>query len=294
MLRAFRAGICLCYTTVRIEYPPSITYHFIQLVTPVFLFQFSRPEIFHPLTFEQRGISWYRIVVPFSKRRRLCSWVLYWAAIISGNLPYDHVSPGFNTVLVLSTRDEVLDRLSYSPSVSRLPAAQINDMSGEETNRGQPRRRMCPKRTTNMNCSYAVDDLLRYFPTGPTYASRKLTESHCWICRKNLSVLVQGNSEILFKRQGNRQFAQNQRLWPEIPSWRVHDFYANSLTEVRLGRQEDDFHWSLSRRDQEYPFHEDLIAISYGKVDPLLLMLAMVSSVKDVPPKLSASSELVE
>ena len=143
---------------------------------------------------------------------------------------------GLSFVFQLLELDEVLDNLNQGPSMLRLPAAEITDTNGEETNTSQPWRRVRSKRSFKMKKSYATDELARLFLTGPTDASTELSEFYCRICRKNVSVLTHGRSEILWHFQWIRQFARDQRLHLDTPGWRVLDFDGNHLTEDELER----------------------------------------------------------
>ena len=130
--------------------------------------------------------------------------------------------------------------------------------------------------------------------TGPTDASTKLSEFYCRICRKDVSVLTHGSSEVLRHSQGIRHFARYQRLRLETPGWRFLGFDGKPLTEDELERKRDKIlRAPLVVRDREYPFREDLIPDASGNTNPQLLVLAKVSSLVDVL-ELGGSYELVE
>ena len=172
-------------------------------------------------------------------------------------------------------------------------ATDTTDTSGEETDTGQPRRRVHSKRTFKMKKSYATSELARFFVTGPTDASTKLSEFYCRLCRKDVSVLTHGSPEVLRHFQGIRHFARDQRLRLETPGWRVLGFDGKPLTEDELERQRDKILRAPSVvGDREYPFR-DLIPDASGNTDPQLLVLAKVSSLVDVL-QLGGSYELVE
>ena len=192
--------------------------------------------------------------------------------------------------------DEVLDKLNQGPSASQQQqrATDTTNTSGEETDTSQPRRRVRSKRTFKMKKSYATSQLARFFVTGPTDASTKLSEFYCRLCRKDVSVLTHGSSEVLGHFQGIRHFARDQRLRLETPGWRVLGFDGKPLTEDELERQRDKIlRAPLVVRDREYPYREDLIPDASGKTDPQLPVLAKVSSLVDVL-QLGGSYELVE
>ena len=192
-------------------------------------------------------------------------------------------------VILLSELDEVLDKLNQGPSAARPPIVETTDTCGEDTDTSQPRRRVRSKRTFRMKRSYTTSELARFFATGPTDASTKLSEFYCRLCRKDVSVLTQASSEVLRHFQGIRHFARDQRLRIETPGWRVRGFDGKPLAEDELERQREKF----CVRDREYPFREDLIPDASGNTDPQFPVLAKVSSLVDVL-QLGGSYELVE
>ena len=199
-------------------------------------------------------------------------------------------------VILFAELDEVLDKLNQGPSVSQQQqrATDTTDTSGEETDKSQPRRRVRSNCTFKMKKSYATSELARFFVTGPTDASTKLSEFYCRLCRKDVSVLTHGSPEVLRHFQGIRHFASDHRLRLETPGWRVLGFDGKPLTEDELERQRDKIlRAPLVVRDREYPFREDLIPDAYGNTDPQLPVLAKVSSLVDVL-QLGGSYDLVE
>ena len=201
------------------------------------------------------------------------------------------VSP---SVVLFAELDEVLDKLNQGPSAARPPIVETTETSGEETDTSQPRRRVRSKRTFKMKKSYATSELAWSFVTGPTDASTKLSEFYCQLCRKDVSVLTHGSSEVLRHFQGIRLFARDQRLRLETPGWRGLGFDGKPLTEDELERQREKILQApLVVRDREYPFREDLIPDASGNTDPQLSVLAKVSSPVDVL-QLGGNYELVE
>ena len=199
-------------------------------------------------------------------------------------------------VILLAELDEVLDKLSQGPSVPQQQqrVTDTTDTSGEETDTSQPRRRVRSEPTFKMKKSYATSELARFFVTGPTDTSTKLSEFYCRLCQKDVSVLTHGSSEVLRHFQGIRHFARVQRLRPETPGWRVLGFDGKPVTEDELERHREKLlRAPLVDRDREYPFREDLIPDASGKTDPRLPVLAKVSSLVDVL-QLGGSYELVE
>ena len=136
--------------------------------------------------------------------------------------------------------------------------------------------------------------MARFFVTGPTDASTKLSEIYCRFCRKDVSVVTHGSSEVLHHFKGIRHFARDQRLRLETPGWRVLGFDGKPLTEDELERQREKILLApLVVRDREYPYREDLIPDASGNTEPQLPVLAKVSSLVDVL-QLGGSYELVE
>ena len=200
------------------------------------------------------------------------------------------------SVSLFAELDEVLDKLNLGPSVSRQKQRETDttDTSGEETDTSQPRRRIRSKRTFKMKKSYATSELARFFVTGPTDASTKLSEFYCRLCRKDVLVLTHGSPEVLRHFQGIRHFARDQRLRLETPGWHVLGFDGKPLTEDELDRQRDKIlRAPLVVRDREYPFREDLIPDASGNTDLQLPVLSKVSSLVQLL-QLSGSYELVE
>ena len=145
-----------------------------------------------------------------------------------------------------------------------------------------------------MKKSYTTDELARFFVTGPTDASTKLSEFYCRIWRKDVSVLTHGSSEVLRQFQGIRHFARDQCLRFETPGWPVLGFHDEPLTKNELERQRDKIlRGPLIARDREYPFREDLIPDALGNTDPQLPVLAKVSSPVNVL-QLGGSNGLVD
>ena len=118
--------------------------------------------------------------------------------------------------------------------------------------------------------------------TGPSDAANMPSHFYCRLCRKNVSVLTQGNHEVLRHFQGRRHFARDQRLRLETPGWRVLDFQGNPLAENELEREREKIQKGpLVVRDYEHPFAEDLICDEAGVIDPQLSVLTKVSCLVD-------------
>ena len=65
-------------------------------------------------------------------------------------------------------------------------APQTNDTSGDETDVSEPRRRVRSKKTFKMKKVWGANELGRFFVTGPTDASGKLSHLYCRLCRKDV------------------------------------------------------------------------------------------------------------
>ena len=187
-------------------------------------------------------------------------------------------------------------KLNQEPSILRQQqrVPDTTDTSGEDTDVGQPRRRVRSRRTFKLKKGYAVGELAQFFVTGPTDAANKLSGFYCRVCPKDVSVLTHGGYEIVRHFQGHRHFARDQPLRLETPGWRVLDFDGNPLLKDELQRQREKFMLApFVVRDRKYPLREDVISYGSGNVDPQLPILAKVSCLID-ELQLVGSYELVE
>ena len=125
-----------------------------------------------------------------------------------------------------------------------------------------------------MEKSYATDELARDFVNGPTDASTKISDFYCRICRKDVSVLTHGSSDVLRHFKGIWHFARDQRLRLGTPGWRVHGSDGFDLEKQR----DKILRAPLIVRDREYPIQEDLIPDASRNTDPQTPLLAKVSS----------------
>ena len=113
-------------------------------------------------------------------------------------------------------------------------------------------------------------------------------------CQRDVFVLFHEPFEILRHYLGAKQFSIDQRLRLETPGWRVSYFSDTSLLDEEVKRQRAMIMQTLLvRRDCEYPFCEDLITHDAGVVDPLLRILAKLSSFIEIL-RLGERFELVE
>ena len=186
-----------------------------------------------------------------------------------------------------------LEQLEQGPSrvVSRL--GDTTDTSGDESDAGEPRRRLRSRKAYKMKRAWGTGEVGRFFVTGPTDAATKPSHFYCRICRKDVSVLTHGQHEILRHFQGSKHFPCDQRFCLETPGWEVLDYEGNVMSPAEVERQRERIMGApLVVRDREYPFCEDVIVDETGAVDPNLGVMAKVSSLIEVL-RLGGSYELV-
>ena len=209
---------------------------------------------------------------------------------------HDFFCPRFHADLLFTGLDDVLGQLEQveqGPSrvVPRL--GDTTDTSGDESDAGEPRRRLRPRKAYKMKRAWGTGDVGRLFVTGPTDAAIKPSHFYCRICRKDVSVLTHGHHEILRHFQGSKHFPRDQRLRLETPGWEVLDYEGNVMSPAEVERQRKRIMEApLVVRDREYPFSEDVIVDETGAVDPNLGVMAKVSSLIEVL-RLGGSYELV-
>ena len=167
------------------------------------------------------------------------------------------------------------------------------DTSCDESDAGEPRRRLRSKKTYKMKRAWGTGDVGRFFVTEPTDAATKPSHFYCRICRKDVSVLTHGYHEILRHFQGSKHFPRDQQLRLETPDWEVLDYEGNAMSPAEVERQRERIMKApLVVRDREYPFSEDVIVDETGALDPNLGVMAKVSSLIEVL-RLGGSYELV-
>ena len=117
--------------------------------------------------------------------------------------------------LLFTGLDDVLSRLEQveqrqSRVLPRL--GDTTDTSGDESDAGEPRRRLRSKKTYKMKRVSRTSDVGQFFVTGPTDVATKPSHFYCRICRKDVSVLTHGHHEILRHFLGSKHFPRDQRL----------------------------------------------------------------------------------
>ena len=206
------------------------------------------------------------------------------------------VCPRLYSGLLFTGLDDVLSRLEQveqGPSRVAPRLGDTTDTSGDESDAGEPRRRLRSRKAYKMKRAWGGSDVGRFFVTGPTDAATKPSHFYCRICRKDVSVLTHGQHEILRHFQGSKHFPRDQRLRLETPGWEVLDYEGNIMSPAEVERQRERIMGApLVVRDREYPFCEDVIVDETGAVDPNLGVMAKVSSLIEVL-RLGGSYELV-
>ena len=135
--------------------------------------------------------------------------------------------------LLFTGLDDVLSRLEQveqRPSRVLPRLGDTGDTSGDESDAGEPRRRLRSKKTFKMKQAWRTSDVGRFFVTGPTDVATKPSHFYCRICRKDVSVLTHGHHEILRHFQGSKHFPRNQRLRLETPGWEMLDYEGNVMS----------------------------------------------------------------
>ena len=178
--------------------------------------------------------------------------------------------------------DDVLSRLEQveqRPSRVLPRLGNTSDTSGNDSNMGEPRRRLRSKKTYKMKKAWEVSDIRQFFVTGPTDVATKPSHFYCRTCRKHVSVLTHGHHENSRHFHGSKHFPRDQRLRLEMPGWEVLDYKGNAMSPAEVEPQwEEIMRAPLVVRDSDYPFSEDVIVDATGAVDPNLRMMAKGSS----------------
>ena len=200
-----------------------------------------------------------------------------------------------HTHLLFTGLDDVLNRLEQveqRPSRVLPRLGGTTDTSADESNIGEPRRRLCSKKMYKMKRAWGTSDVGQFFVTGPTDVATKPSHFYCRICCKDVSVLTHGQHEISRHFQGSKHFPRDQRLRLETPGWEVLDYEGNIMSPTEVERQRGKIlRAPLVVRDKEYPFSEDVI-VDETMVDPNFRVMAKVSSFIEVL-RLGGSYELV-
>ena len=191
----------------------------------------------------------------------------------------------FHAHLLSTGLDDVLSRLeqveqSSSRAVPRL--GDTSDTSGDESDMGEPRRRLWSKWTHKVKKAWGVSDVGQFFVTGPTDVATKPSHFHCRICREDVSVLTHDHHRSLPHFQSSKHFPRDQRLRLDTPSWGVLDFEGNVMSPANVERQREKIMRDhLAVRDRECPFPEDVLSTRLVQwTRPLELCLRFLPSLK--------------
>ena len=169
----------------------------------------------------------------------------------------------------------------------------ISDTSGNESNMGEPRRRLRSTRTYKMKKSCGASVVGQFFETGPTDVATKPSHFCCQNCRKDVSVLTHGHHDFLRQFHGSKHFSRDQWLKLVTPGWEVLDYEGSAMSPAEVEKQRDRImRASLVVRQRGYPLSEDVLVDETGAVDPNLGILAKISSLIEVL-HLGGSYELV-
>ena len=188
---------------------------------------------------------------------------------------------------------ERLEQVDQRASRALPRLGDTTDTSSDESDIGEPWRRLRSKKTYKMKRAWGMSDVGRFFVTGPTDVATKPSHFYCKICRKNVSVLTHGHHEVLRHFQVTKHFPRDQCLRLQTPGWEVLDYEVNIMSPSEVERQREKIMRApLVVRDREYPFSEDVIVDETGAVEPNLGVMANVSSLIEVL-RLGGSYELV-
>ena len=158
--------------------------------------------------------------------------------------------------LLFTGLDDVLSRLEQveqRPSCALPRLGDTTDTSGDDSDIGEPRRRLRSKKMYKMKKAWGTSDVGRFFVTGPTDVATKPIHFYCRICPKDVSVLTHGHHEILRHFQGSRIFPRDERLRLETPGWEVLDYEGNTMSSRNRAPAKEDNEGSFGRERQGVP-----------------------------------------
>ena len=130
-----------------------------------------------------------------------------------------------------------LEQVEQRPSRALPGLGDTTDTSGDESDAGEPRRRLRSKKTYKMKRAWGTSDVGRFFVTGRTDVATKPSHFYCRICRKDVSVLTHGYHEILRHFQGSKHFLRDQRLRLKTPGWELFDYEGTVMSPAEVERQ---------------------------------------------------------
>ena len=128
--------------------------------------------------------------------------------------------------------------MEQRPSRTLPRLGDTTDTSGDESDVGEPRRRLRSKKSYKMKRAWETSDVGQFFVTGPTDVATKPSHFFRRICRKDVSVLNHGHHEIL-RHQSSKHFPRDQHSRLETPSWEVLDYEGNVMSPAEVERQRE-------------------------------------------------------
>ena len=188
------------------------------------------------IPFWRVSITCFHCHILFSSPHSVCSS----AKFLAHTRVYNFLCQNFHSFLLFIGLYDFLSRLEQveqrpSRAIPRL--GNTSDTSGDESDMGEPRRRLRSKKTYKMKKSWGTSDVGRFCVTGPTDVATKSSHFCCRICRKDVSVLTHDHHEILRHFQGSKHFQCDQRLKLETPGWEVLDYEGNAMSPAEVERR---------------------------------------------------------
>ena len=180
-----------------------------------------------------------------------------------------------------------LEQVEQRPSRAPPRLGDTTDTSGDESDAGEPRRRLRSKKTYKMKRAWGRSDVGRFFGTGPTDVATKPSHFYCRICRKDVS------PRDSVARPGQQTLSARLTFALGDARLEVLDYEENVMSPAEVERQREKIMRApLVVRDREYPFSKDVIVDETSAVDPNLGVMAKVSSLIEVL-RLCGNYELV-
>ena len=186
------------------------------------------------------------------------------------------ITSGVHSIFLFTKANEVLSRLDHGRSHV--------DKKEKETDSSQLREKIPSKRTYRMKNVWVADTLGQFFVTGPFVPAETSSQCYCQIWGQDVSVITHEIHEILRHFPGTKRF----HSWP-VGSMRTQ---MQACVYFRLKLPYRALVGTVTWVHPQSPlgcqrpgifFYEDLIMNSCGAVDPILPILAKMSSLVEVP-----------
>ena len=132
-----------------------------------------------------------------------------------------------------------LEQVEQRPSRAIPRLGDTRDTNCDESDMGEPRRRLRSKRTYKMKKAWGVGDFGQFFVTGPTDVATKPSHFSWRCCRKDVSVLTHCHQESLRHFQSSKHFARDQRLRLKTPGWEVLENEGNAMSPAEVEQQRE-------------------------------------------------------